>query len=83
VISLLQQAALALKLLSPFLSQAESFRPMAEVIREALKGVIPSLVNHITPLAEQFLPIYFDITKGNQEFSPTPEETRKAQILLR
>lgn len=46
-------------------------------MRETLRGLSPSILKQVAPLAEQFLPIYFDVAQGNQEFTPTHEETRK------
>ena len=66
-----------MRVLHPFLSQAAAFGSTAEAIRDAVKGLSPSLVRQVTPLAEQFLPLYYDVSQGNQEFTPAPEDTRK------
>eukprot|EP00210_Caulerpa_lentillifera_P009511 g9070.t1 len=79
VVPLLSQIAPVARFLRPMLTQAASsaVRPTAELVRDTLHGLSPSFVRQTTPLAEQLIPLYFDVAQGNQEFSPTHEETRK------
>ncbi|CAD7699547.1 unnamed protein product [Ostreobium quekettii] len=78
VVPLLAQLGPSSTLLGPVLSQLASspLRPTAEMLQGMLKGISPSLIRQIIPLAEQLAPIYMDVTQGRQEFSPSPEETR-------
>eukprot|EP00210_Caulerpa_lentillifera_P009167 g8739.t1 len=78
VVPMLSQIAPTVRFLRPILTQAATspFRPTAELIRDAFRDLSPSLIRQVTPIADQFLPIYFDVAQGNQEFTPSPSETR-------
>lgn len=56
---------------------ASPLRPTAEMMQEALKGMSPSIIRQVAPILEQFAPIYLDVTQGREEFTPSPEDTKK------
>jgi len=42
-----------------------------------LGNVSPPIMKQVLPLVEQLPPLYMDLVKGREEFSPKPEETRR------
>jgi hypothetical protein len=34
-------------------------------------------MKQVLPLVEQLLPLYMDLAKGREDFTPKPEETRR------
>ncbi|KZV57486.1 hypothetical protein F511_35211 [Dorcoceras hygrometricum] len=86
-----KEASLAIPLLSPvlvpmaqsigpFLSQLASsptIRFGAEMTRKQFENLSPALLKQVLPLVEQLPPLYMDLAKGREKFSPKPEETRR------
>ncbi|GMH43493.1 hypothetical protein BSKO_11415 [Bryopsis sp. KO-2023] len=79
VVPFLAQVTPSISILAPIMSQLSTspFRPTAEMLQEALKGMSPSVVRQVAPILEQFAPIYMDVSQGRQEFTPSPEDTRE------
>jgi len=42
-----------------------------------LQNVSPPIMKQVLPLVEQLPPLYMDLAKGREEFTPKPEETRR------
>ncbi|KAL3835766.1 hypothetical protein ACJIZ3_010502 [Penstemon smallii] len=66
--------------ISPFLSQIASsptIRLGAEMTRKQFENLSPSILKQVLPLVEQLPPLYMDLAKGRENFSPKPEETRR------
>ncbi|KAK4764417.1 hypothetical protein SAY87_013855 [Trapa incisa] len=66
--------------LGPFLSQIASsptVRLGAEMTMKQLESLSPPMMKQALPLVEQLSPLYMDLVKGREEFSPKPEETRR------
>ncbi|KAL2226513.1 uncharacterized protein LOC105160133 isoform X2 [Sesamum indicum] len=66
--------------IGPFLSQIASsptIRLGAEMTRKQFENLSPSILKQVLPLVEQLPPLYMDLAKGREEFSPKPEETRR------
>jgi hypothetical protein len=42
-----------------------------------LENVSPPIMKQVLPLVEQLLPLYMDLAKGREDFTPKPEETRR------
>ncbi|PIN13980.1 hypothetical protein CDL12_13398 [Handroanthus impetiginosus] len=66
--------------IGPFLSQIASsptVRLGAEMTRKQFENLSPSILKQILPLVEQLPPLYMDLAKGREDFSPKPEETRR------
>ncbi|KNA11687.1 hypothetical protein SOVF_132910, partial [Spinacia oleracea] len=42
-----------------------------------LKNLSPPIMKQVLPLLEQLPPLYMDLAKGRENFSPKPEETRR------
>ncbi|KAK4784659.1 hypothetical protein SAY86_019027 [Trapa natans] len=64
--------------LGPFLSQIASsptVRLGAEMTIKQLETLSPPMMKQALPLVEQLPPLYMDLVKGREEFSPKPEET--------
>lgn len=86
-----KEASLAIPLLSPvlvpmaqsigpFLSQIASsptIRFGAEMTRKQFENLSPAILKQVLPLVEQLPPLYMDLAKGREDFSPKPEETRR------
>ncbi|CAJ1942109.1 unnamed protein product [Sphenostylis stenocarpa] len=49
----------------------------AEMTLKQLENVSPPIMKQVLPLVEQLPPLYMDLVKGREEFSPKPEETRR------
>ncbi|KAK6139119.1 hypothetical protein DH2020_027137 [Rehmannia glutinosa] len=66
--------------IGPFLSQIASsptIRLGAEMTRKQFENLSPSILKQVLPLVEQLPPLYMDLAKGREDFSPKPEETRR------
>ncbi|OWM89835.1 hypothetical protein CDL15_Pgr024584 [Punica granatum] len=66
--------------LGPFLSQIVSsptVRLGAEMTMKQLESLSPPIMKQVLPLVEQLPPLYMDLVKGREDFSPKPEETRR------
>lgn len=49
----------------------------AEMTLKQLQNVSPPIMKQVLPLVEQLPPLYMDLAKGREEFTPKPEETRR------
>ncbi|CAI9778198.1 unnamed protein product [Fraxinus pennsylvanica] len=66
--------------IGPFLSQLASLptiRLGAEMTMKQLENLSPPIMKQAFPLVEQLPPLYMDLVKGRENFSPRPEETRR------
>ncbi|MBA0858428.1 hypothetical protein Goshw_025976 [Gossypium schwendimanii] len=86
-----QEASLALSWLSPvivpmaqsigpFLSQIASsptIRMGAEMTLKQIESLSPPIMKQVLPLVEQLPPLYMDLAKGREDFSPKPEEAER------
>lgn len=66
--------------MGPLLSQiasAETIRLGAETTLKQLENLSPPIMKQVLPLFEQLPPLYMDLAKGRENFSPKPEETRR------
>ncbi|TYH52083.1 hypothetical protein ES332_D09G003500v1 [Gossypium tomentosum] len=86
-----QEASLALSWLSPvlvpmaqsigpFLSQIASsptIRMGAEMTLKQIESLSPPIMKQVLPLVEQLPPLYMDLAKGREDFSPKPEEAQR------
>ncbi|KAL8534952.1 hypothetical protein ACS0TY_010832 [Phlomoides rotata] len=66
--------------IGPFLSQVASsptIRLGAEMTRKQFENLSPSILKQVLPLVEQLPPLYMDLAKGREDFSPKPEETQR------
>ncbi|CAM8956860.1 unnamed protein product [Rhodiola kirilowii] len=86
-----KEASLAIPLFSPVLvPMAQSVGPLlsqivssptvrlgAEMTMKQLENLSPTIMKQVRPLVEQLPPLYMDLAKGREEFTPKPEETRR------
>ncbi|KAK4258269.1 hypothetical protein QN277_007736 [Acacia crassicarpa] len=86
-----KQASSAIPFFSPVLvPMAQSIGPLlsdiissptirvgAEMTLKQLENVSPSIMKQVLPLVEQLPPLYMDLAKGREDFTPKPEETRR------
>lgn len=49
----------------------------AEMTMKQLGNLSPPIMKQVLPLVEQLPPLYMDLAKGREDFSPKPEETRR------
>lgn len=49
----------------------------AELAMKQLESLSPPIMKQVLPLVEQLPPLYMDLAKGREDFSPKPEETRR------
>ncbi|KAB1998311.1 hypothetical protein ES319_D12G080200v1 [Gossypium barbadense] len=66
--------------IGPFLSQIAStptIRMGAELTLKQLESLSPPIMKQVLPLVEQLPPLYMDLVKGREDFTPKPEETRQ------
>ncbi|XP_021850158.1 uncharacterized protein [Spinacia oleracea] len=66
--------------MGPLLSQiasSETVRLGAETTLKQLENLSPPIMKQVLPLLEQLPPLYMDLAKGRENFSPKPEETRR------
>lgn len=64
----------------PILSQLMSSQTIlqgAEMAVKQLENISPPVMKQVLPLVEQLPPLYMDLVKGREEFTPKPEETRR------
>ncbi|GAV86900.1 DUF1350 domain-containing protein [Cephalotus follicularis] len=86
-----KEASLAIPLFSPVVvPMAQSIGPLlsqmaasptirrgAEITLKQLENLSPPIMKQALPLVEQLPPLYMDLVKGREDFSPKPEETRR------
>ncbi|WCJ42260.1 hypothetical protein M5689_023080 [Euphorbia peplus] len=86
-----KEASSAIPLFSPVLvPMAQSVGPIlsdilsmptvrmgAEMTLKQLENLSPPIMKQVLPLVEQLPPLYMDLAKGREDFSPKPEETRR------
>ncbi|XP_010249395.1 PREDICTED: uncharacterized protein LOC104591937 [Nelumbo nucifera] len=86
-----KEASLAIPLFSPvIIPMAQSFGPLlsqftssptvrlgAEMAMKQLENLSPPIMKQVFPLVEQLPPLYMDLVRGREEFSPKPEETHR------
>ncbi|XP_008799216.2 uncharacterized protein LOC103713938 [Phoenix dactylifera] len=86
-----QEASLTIPLFSPVIvPMAQSFGPFlsqltssptirlgAEMAKKQLENLSPPFMRQVIPLVEQLPPLYMDLVKGREDFTPKPEETRR------
>ncbi|XP_022935033.1 uncharacterized protein LOC111442022 [Cucurbita moschata] len=66
--------------MGPLLSQIASsptFRLEAEMTMKQLQNLSPPIMKQALPLVEQLPPLYMDLVRGREDFTPKPEETRR------
>ncbi|XVE83515.1 hypothetical protein DITRI_Ditri16bG0093700 [Diplodiscus trichospermus] len=66
--------------IGPFLSQIASsptIRMGAEMTLKQIESLSPPIMKQVLPLVEQLPPLYMDLVKGREDFTPKPEETRR------
>ncbi|GMN49410.1 hypothetical protein TIFTF001_018566 [Ficus carica] len=66
--------------IGPILSQITSsptIRLGAEMTMKQLGNLSPPIMKQVLPLVEQLPPLYMDLVKGREDFTPKPEETRR------
>ncbi|KAE9597939.1 hypothetical protein Lal_00029585 [Lupinus albus] len=63
-------------ILSDILS-SPTLRAGAELTLKRLGNVSPPIMKQVLPLVEQLPPLYMDLVKGREDFTPKPEETRR------
>ncbi|KAH7516840.1 uncharacterized protein LOC107431813 [Ziziphus jujuba] len=66
--------------IGPILSQIASsptIRLGAEMTLKQLENLSPPIMKQVLPLVEQLPPLYMDLVKGREDFTPKPEETRR------
>ncbi|XP_056698924.1 uncharacterized protein [Spinacia oleracea] len=54
-----------------------AFNNKAETTLKQLENLSPPIMKQVLPLLEQLPPLYMDLAKGRENFSPKPEETRR------
>ncbi|KAM7269489.1 hypothetical protein ACFE04_024986 [Oxalis oulophora] len=86
-----KEASLAVPLFSPVLvPMAQSIGPLlsqiassptirlgAEMTMKQIENLSPPIMKQVLPLIEQLPPLYTDLVKGREDFTPKPEETRR------
>lgn len=86
-----KEASTAVPLFSPVIvPMAQSFGPLlsqltssptirlgAEMAMKQLENLSPPIMKQVLPLVEQLPPLYMDLVKGREDFTPKPEETRR------
>ncbi|XP_061352826.1 uncharacterized protein LOC133297673 isoform X2 [Gastrolobium bilobum] len=66
--------------IGPLLSDifsSPTLRAGAEMTLKQLENVSPPIMKQVLPLVEQLPPLYMDLVKGREDFTPKPEETRR------
>ncbi|KAK3228968.1 hypothetical protein Dsin_000849 [Dipteronia sinensis] len=66
--------------IGPLLSQiasSETIRLGAEMTMKQIENLSPPIMKQVLPLVEQLPPLYMDLIKGREDFSPKPDETRR------
>ncbi|XP_044479858.1 uncharacterized protein LOC123206715 [Mangifera indica] len=86
-----KEASLAVPLFSPVIvPMAQSIGPLlsqiaelptvrlgAEMTLKQMENLSPPIMKQVLPLVEQLPPLYMDLVKGREDFTPKPEETRR------
>ncbi|XP_022739618.1 uncharacterized protein LOC111291820 isoform X5 [Durio zibethinus] len=54
-----------------------AFNNKAEMTLKQIESLSPPIMKQVLPLVEQLPPLYMDLVKGREDFSPKPEETRR------
>ncbi|KAJ0969301.1 hypothetical protein J5N97_022178 [Dioscorea zingiberensis] len=86
-----KEASTAIPLFSPVIvPMAQSFGPLlsqltsspalrrgAEIAMKQLENLSPPIMRQVLPLVDQLPPLYMDLVKGREDFTPKPEETRR------
>lgn len=86
-----KDASLAMSFLSPVLvpvaqsiglilsqiTSSPTIRLGAEMTLKQLENLSPPIMRQVLPLVEQLPPLYMDLAKGRDNFSPKPEETQR------
>ncbi|KAG8474817.1 hypothetical protein CXB51_031501 [Gossypium anomalum] len=54
-----------------------TLRTQAEMTLKQLESLSPPIMKQVLPLVEQLPPLYMDLVKGREDFTPKPEETRQ------
>lgn len=49
----------------------------AEIAMKQLENLSPPIMKQVLPLVEQLPPLYTDLVKGREDFTPKPEEARR------
>lgn len=49
----------------------------AEMTLKQMENLSPPIMKQVLPLVEQLPPLYMDLVKGREDFTPKPEETRR------
>jgi hypothetical protein len=49
----------------------------AEMTLKQLENLSPPIMKQVLPLVEQLPPLYMELVKGREDFTPKPEETRR------
>ncbi|KAH9698062.1 hypothetical protein KPL71_023865 [Citrus sinensis] len=68
---------LLLNAIKPVLWLLDSCNGLAEMTLKQLENLSPPIMKQVLPLVEQLPPLYMDLVKGREEFTPKPEETRR------
>lgn len=86
-----KDASLAIPLFSPVLvpvaqsigallsqiTSSPTIQRGAEMTLKQLENLSPPIMKQVLPLVEQLPPLYMDLAKGRDNFSPEPEKTRR------
>nr|KJB33237.1 hypothetical protein B456_006G003600 [Gossypium raimondii] len=54
-----------------------AFNNQAEMTLKQIESLSPPIMKQILPLVEQLPPLYMDLAKGREDFSPKPEEAQR------
>lgn len=49
----------------------------AEMTMKQIENLSPPIMKQVLPLVEQLPPLYMDLVKGREDFTPKPDETRR------
>ncbi|KAL5570237.1 hypothetical protein UlMin_026812 [Ulmus minor] len=63
--------------IGPILSQIAPSPTIHRDDTEATRKPYPPILKQVLPLVEQLPPLYMDLVKGREDFTPKPEETRR------
>ncbi|MBA0799415.1 hypothetical protein Gohar_009936 [Gossypium harknessii] len=64
----------------PMIKPTELVSPMmtvAEMTLKQIESLSPPIMKQVLPLVEQLPPLYMDLAKGREDFSPKPEEAQR------
>ncbi|TYJ16725.1 hypothetical protein E1A91_A09G003000v1 [Gossypium mustelinum] len=54
-----------------------AFNNQAEMTLKQIESLSPPIMKQVLPLVEQLPPLYMDLAKGREDFSPKPEEAQR------